>query len=109
MSDLARVSPADTQIWGSKDVTSANLHAAVETGAKYLLGFHEPELASGADLPVQVCSLLHSQGLASFCCMLGMPLNNTLIACACADRHRPVATAAGCEPDTGQSSSDLWG
>jgi hypothetical protein len=45
------------QIYGSKDVTTANLNAAVQTGAKYLLGFHEPELSSGANLPVQVCSL----------------------------------------------------
>jgi hypothetical protein len=55
---LARLTPfVPLQIYGSKDVTTANLNAAVQTGAKYLLGFHEPELSSGANLPVQVCSL----------------------------------------------------
>ena len=41
-------------------MTTANLNAAVATGGKELLGFQEPDLASGADMTVQ----------ASACCRL---------------------------------------
>lgn len=43
------------QIWGAKDVFANNLNAAKQAG-HVILGFQEPDLASGADMSVQVCS-----------------------------------------------------
>ena len=43
------------QIWGAKDVSANNLNAAKQAG-HVILGFQEPDLASQADMSVQVGS-----------------------------------------------------
>lgn len=43
------------QVWGAKDVFYNNLNACKQVG-NALLGFHEPELSSGASMSVQVSS-----------------------------------------------------
>jgi hypothetical protein len=56
------------QIWGASDVTTANLNAAKAAG-NVLLGFQEPELASGANMNVQVstCSPVRPVSHVAFC------------------------------------------
>ena len=41
------------QVWGAKDVFYDNLNACKQVG-NAILGFHEPELSSGASMSVQV-------------------------------------------------------
>ncbi len=48
-------------------MTTANLNAAVATGGKELLGFHEPDLASGADMTVQVSMVFTHSTCFSAC------------------------------------------
>lgn len=43
------------QVWGAKDVFYDNLNACKQVG-NAILGFHEPELSSGASISVQVSS-----------------------------------------------------
>jgi hypothetical protein len=50
------------QIWGQSDVTTANLNAAKQAG-NVILAFQEPELASGANIPVQVRKQAHAPPL----------------------------------------------
>ena len=43
------------QVWGAKDVFYDNLNACKQVG-NVILGFHEPDLSSGASMSVQVSS-----------------------------------------------------